>query len=77
LIGLLKADKYKVTSLEDVTVKGRSLVEILIGLSKCPDLVLDKGHEFGIYNTLELAHGRREEVPAKSREQLIEFLKKL
>jgi cytochrome c5 len=77
LIGLLKAEKYKVSSLEEVTVHERPLIDILMELSKCPDLVLDKGHEFGEYDTLELAKGRRVKVPEADREALIEFLKKL
>ena len=76
-IGLKKADKYQVGSLEKVTVKGRPLVDILMDLSKCPDMVLDRGHEFGEYNTLELAKGNREKVSVEEREALIEFLKKL
>jgi hypothetical protein len=79
LIGLKKAERYEVASLDDdrLTVNGRRLVDILMELSKCPDLVLDKGHEFGIYETPGLATGAKVPVPEKDREALIEFLKKL
>jgi hypothetical protein len=63
-----------------LTVDGRPLVDVLLELSKCPDLVLDKGHEFGIYATPDLAKGIRDPdkiVPEVDRESLIEFLKKL
>lgn len=77
LLGLLKADAGKVESLEDVEVRGESLVDLLLDISKCPDLVIDRGHEFGWLDTVELAKGNRVEVPVEDREALIEFLKKL
>lgn len=77
LIGFKKAKKDKVKSLDTVTVRGESLVDILIELSKCPDLIIDKGHTFGEFDTLERAKGNFVEVPEEDREALIEFLKKL
>lgn len=79
LVGLQKAKKHKVRTLEDerLTVDGRPLVDILIELSKCPDLVLDRGHDFGIYETPGLANGNKIPVSVEEREALIEFLKKL
>ncbi len=73
LLGLFKAQKRKVKSLDEID----GLVENLIKLSKNPDLILDKGHDFGIYNTVELAKGNQVQVPEEDREALIEFLKKL
>lgn len=77
LVGLKRAEKDKVTSLEEVEVGHRNLVDILLALSKCPDAELDRGHEFGIYKTAGLAEGKRDPVSVEDREALIEFLKKL
>jgi hypothetical protein len=76
VIGLKKAELRKVKSLEEVEVDGRPLVDLLMELSKCPDLVRDRGHDFGKYDTLELAKGNQVEVSEEDREALIEFLKK-
>ncbi len=84
LTGLIIAKKKQVDSLEEIDVGGRNLVDILIDLSKCPDLDIDRGHKFGWYNTVDLAgleEGQDESgltpVPVTDREALIEFLKKL
>ena len=73
IVGLIKADLRKAKSLDEVD----GLVENLIALSKCPDLVLDRGHQFGWYDTLELSKGNQVETSVEDREALIEFLKKL